>query len=332
MATDESNRYWSDPALRAKFFDVDDARPAATGASSTSTTSPACARRIPRSSRRRTGWRSRSCARGSSTGCASTTPTAWPTPRATCGGCADAGVEHVWVEKILDAGAGESLRDWPVDGTVGYEFLVDVAALFVDPAGEEPLTSLYASLTGETRPFSELAVRGQARAGVDDVPARGRPPAARAPRRRRRAAARRRCRSTAPTTAGASREDREVLERGRPARTCTTTSPSEWITRFQQTTPPVMAKGVEDTAFYRYVRLLALNDVGGDPGRFGITVEHFHAREPRARRALPAQPAHHPDARHEALGRRAGADRRAGGHGRRVGRRTCAAGSRSTRR
>jgi (1->4)-alpha-D-glucan 1-alpha-D-glucosylmutase len=38
-----------------------------------------------------------------------------------------------------------------------------------------------------------------------------------------------------------------------------------------------MAKGVEDTAFYRYLRLLALNDVGGDPGRFGISVDAFHA-------------------------------------------------------
>ena len=49
-----------------------------------------------------------------------------------------------------------------------------------------------------------------------------------------------------------------------------------FVTRFQQTTPPVMAKGVEDTAFYRYGRLLALNDVGGDPSRFGISVEQLH--------------------------------------------------------
>ena len=49
-----------------------------------------------------------------------------------------------------------------------------------------------------------------------------------------------------------------------------------FVTRFQQTTPAIMAKGVEDTAFYRYARLLALNDVGGDPGRFGITVDDFH--------------------------------------------------------
>ena len=73
-----------------------------------------------------------------------------------------------------------------------------------------------------------------------------------------------------------------------------------------------MAKGVEDTAFYRYVRLLALNDVGGDPARFGISVDEFHAANAERAAALPAQPARHPDARHQALGRRARADRRAG--------------------
>ena len=44
------------------------------------------------------------------------------------------GVAHVWVEKILEP--GEQLRDWPVEGTTGYEFANDVTALFVDPAGE----------------------------------------------------------------------------------------------------------------------------------------------------------------------------------------------------
>ena len=49
----------------------------------------------------------------------------------------DAGVEHVWVEKILDP--GERLRtSWPVEGTVGYEFLNDVAALFIDPCRRRP--------------------------------------------------------------------------------------------------------------------------------------------------------------------------------------------------
>ena len=51
----------------------------------------------------------------------------------------------------------------------------------------------------------------------------------------------------------------------------------EFVARFQQTSPPVTAKGVEDTAFYRHLRLLALNEVGGDPARFGLSVEAFHA-------------------------------------------------------
>ena len=46
--------------------------------------------------------------------------------------------------------------------------------------------------------------------------------------------------------------------------------------RFQQTSGAVMAKGIEDTAMYRDVRLLALNEVGGDPDRFGISVDEFH--------------------------------------------------------
>jgi (1->4)-alpha-D-glucan 1-alpha-D-glucosylmutase len=59
------------------------------------------------------------------------------------------------------------------------------------------------------------------------------------------------------------------------------------VTRFQQTTPPIMAKGVEDTAFYRYVRLLALNDVGGDPSRFSIDVATFHAGNLRRAERFP---------------------------------------------
>ena len=50
----------------------------------------------------------------------------------------------------------------------------------------------------------------------------------------------------------------------------------DFVVRFQQTTGPVMAKGMEDTAFYRYFRLAALNEVGGDPARFGLSVSEFH--------------------------------------------------------
>ncbi len=49
-----------------------------------------------------------------------------------------------------------------------------------------------------------------------------------------------------------------------------------WAVRFQQFSAPVAAKGVEDTAFYRYTRLASLNEVGGDPARFGVTVRAFH--------------------------------------------------------
>ncbi len=51
---------------------------------------------------------------------------------------------------------------------------------------------------------------------------------------------------------------------------------SEFVMRFQQFTGPAMAKGVEDTAFYCYNRLVSLNEVGGDPGRFGVSLEQFH--------------------------------------------------------
>jgi (1->4)-alpha-D-glucan 1-alpha-D-glucosylmutase len=50
----------------------------------------------------------------------------------------------------------------------------------------------------------------------------------------------------------------------------------EFAMKFQQYTGPVQAKGVEDTAFYRYNRLLSLNEVGGDPQRFGDPPEKFH--------------------------------------------------------
>jgi len=53
-------------------------------------------------------------------------------------------------------------------------------------------------------------------------------------------------------------------------------SEDEFVMRFQQVTAAVMAKGVEDTAFYNYFRLTSLNEVGGNPARFGVSVEDFH--------------------------------------------------------
>ena len=71
---------------------------------------------------------------------------------------------------------------------------------------------------------------------------------------------------------------------------------TELVMRFQQLTGPVMAKSVEDTAFYCFNRLVSLNEVGGDPGRFGISVDEFHAScgEAQARwpRAMLASSTH----------------------------------------
>jgi (1->4)-alpha-D-glucan 1-alpha-D-glucosylmutase len=188
---------------------------------------------------------------------------------------ADAGADHVWVEKILHP--GEPLRDWPVEGTVGYEFLNDVQALFVDPAGEQPLTDLWVELSGDVRSFAEVALEAQLEQAATTFQ--------REVQRLRRihdpgeleqALARLPVYRTYVKDGHYEPPDREALaEAGRPD--LYEGSPEEFVSRFQQTSPPVTAKGIEDTAFYRYLRLLALNDVGGDPGRFGISVGDFHA-------------------------------------------------------
>jgi (1->4)-alpha-D-glucan 1-alpha-D-glucosylmutase len=56
---------------------------------------------------------------------------------------------------------------------------------------------------------------------------------------------------------------------------------AHWVMKFQQLTGPVMAKGVEDTAFYRYNRLVSLNEVGDHPSQFGLSVEAFHKENSR---------------------------------------------------
>jgi (1->4)-alpha-D-glucan 1-alpha-D-glucosylmutase len=61
----------------------------------------------------------------------------------------------------------------------------------------------------------------------------------------------------------------------------------ELMARFQQTTGPVMAKGVEDTTFYRYNRLISLNEVGGDPGHFAGDIEGFHSQMVAMQREWP---------------------------------------------
>ena len=196
---------------------------------------------------------------------------------------AAAGASRVWVEKILHP--GEQLRDWPVSGTVGYEFLNDVQGLFIDPAGESCLTQLAFELTGEARAFEEVALEAQleqARGTFGRELQRLR--AIHDPGELEEALALLPVYRTYVRDGVFEEADRAALAAaGRPE--LFEGAPEEFVSRFQQTSPPVTAKGIEDTAFYRYVRLLALNDVGGDPGRWGITVDEFHAANlGRARR------------------------------------------------
>jgi (1->4)-alpha-D-glucan 1-alpha-D-glucosylmutase len=62
----------------------------------------------------------------------------------------------------------------------------------------------------------------------------------------------------------------------------------EFVVRFQQTCGPVMAKGVEDTAFYRWLRLTSLNEVGGDPAHLGVSPDEFHRWALREQATWPA--------------------------------------------
>src|SRR5881396_2670564 len=62
---------------------------------------------------------------------------------------------------------------------------------------------------------------------------------------------------------------------------------THFVLKFQQTTGPVMAKGLEDTVFYIYNRLTALNEVGGEPQQFGLSIEAFHKRNLDRQRNWP---------------------------------------------
>jgi (1->4)-alpha-D-glucan 1-alpha-D-glucosylmutase len=208
------------------------------------------------------------------------------------------GAAHVWVEKILSLDEPrERLPDWPVEGTVGYEFLNDATALFVDPAGEAALTELAAQITGETRPFGEIALAAQVELATTtfarevarlrtllDEPGIADAMAA-LPRYRTyvEPGADDDADDTGAGPAFVSDDDRAAIaaagmsERLQRVLTLQERGHDEFVTRFQQTSPPVTAKGIEDTAFYRDMRLTALNEVGGEPARFSLSVEAFHA-------------------------------------------------------
>jgi (1->4)-alpha-D-glucan 1-alpha-D-glucosylmutase len=295
MAADEENRFWADEGQRRRFFDIDDA----TGRHRRffDIDHLAAVRQEDEHVFETTHRLALQLVReGTVDGLRVDHPDGLADPAGYLRRLRDRGAEHVWVEKILDP--GERLREWPVDGTVGYEFLNDVAALFVDRAGEAAFTDLWAEVSGDQRTFGEVAF------GAKLEQVRG--PFAPEVERLRREAPREvggleRTLASLPVyrtyvepwsgrVANADREAIRAAALPDSLARVLTLEDRGWdafVTRFQQTTPAIMAKGVEDTAFYRYGRLLALNDVGGDPSRFGIGVAEFHAGNAERTRRFP---------------------------------------------
>jgi (1->4)-alpha-D-glucan 1-alpha-D-glucosylmutase len=210
----------------------------------------------------------------------------------------EAGIEHVWVEKILEP--GEQLRAWPVEGTTGYEFANDVTALFVNPDAEGAFTELYDDFTGGHEDYDAIAGAAKLeqaettfepevewlQARLTDVDDGFDLPRALASFPVYRT-------YVDPDAGEVDGLDRQAVAEARlPSRLAAILLLEErghdaFVLRFQQTTPPVMAKGVEDTAFYRYNRLLCLNEVGGSPARFDLEIAEFHAGNLERARRFP---------------------------------------------
>ena len=292
MAVDDANRYWADPQLRERFFDLDPATGEPRRFFDISDLA-GVRQEDPEVFDRTHELVLALVGEGLVDGLRIDHPDGLADPAGYLARLRERGVARVWVEKILES--HERLRDWPVSGTVGYEFLNDACALFVDPAGEARLTALWERVSGDRRSFEqvahdakleqvsttftpELERLGRELAGDGDADGLGRDELASA------LASLPIYRTYVQPAQGlvADADRRAVDEAGMPSELAgmlllDRQAPQQFITRFQQTTPPIMAKGVEDTAFYRYGRLLALNEVGGDPGRFSIEPDEFHA-------------------------------------------------------
>jgi (1->4)-alpha-D-glucan 1-alpha-D-glucosylmutase len=300
MVASDQNPYWRDPQRRLKFFDVEPAR----------------------------GWHRRFFTIDALTGVRVEDPEVFEEthrkilqlageglidglridhidgqadPAAYLERLRERGVELVWVEKILEG--GEQLRSWPIQGTTGYGFANDVTTLFIDERGEQELTDLYDELTGRRERFPEIA----AEAKLEQVRTAFQPEIKKLrslydhPDLETAVASLPVYRTyVQPYTRVVEQADRDALQNVpvelRRVLLLEEPGHEEFVVRFQQTTGAVMAKGVEDTAFYRYLRLVALNEVGGDPGRFSLSVDAFHhtnlARAARLPRQLLASDTH----------------------------------------
>ena len=199
----------------------------------------------------------------------------------------------VVVEKILEP--GEALPPtWPVAGTTGYDALCEVTGLLVDPSAEPAFTQMYRSLTGDRLSFDDHVEAGKRQVVATSLRAEVSRLARLCPRIEHAHDALTELvvafpvyRSYLPDGTEHLAAAVETARRRRPdlagaiaAVVSRLSDPGdELCVRFQQATGAAMAKGVEDTAFYRYSRFVTLNEVGGAPGRFGRPVEDFHAAQ-----------------------------------------------------
>lgn len=233
---------------------------------------------------------------------------------------------YVVVEKILQPGE-ELPDGWPVAGTSGYDQLVALDQLFVDAVAEPAMTAGYTAFVGDDASFEDVAhearlhvashelaaeterlttllaavcaarprhrdhprpalrdVLLEVLAGMDVYRTYVAPGESPAPVDRARVA-------SALAHARDRRPDLDPELLGLLGRVLLLDEPGETevelALRFQQLSAPVMAKGVEDTAFYRYHRLVSLNEVGGDPATFGGSVARFHQRCARVAAGWP---------------------------------------------
>jgi (1->4)-alpha-D-glucan 1-alpha-D-glucosylmutase len=206
------------------------------------------------------------------------------------------------VEKILEPGE-ELPRSWPVEGTTGYDALAEVDGVLVDPAGEAAFTALDTELTGVRTDWAKLVHDCKLDVATGMLGSELRRLAALAPDIPQAAdglAEVLACfpvyRSYLPSdglehleqAVGQATQRRPDLSPALQALSSRLRDPDgELALRFQQTSGAVMAKAVEDTAYYRWTRFVALNEVGGDPARFGLDVDAFHAAAARREQLTP---------------------------------------------
>jgi (1->4)-alpha-D-glucan 1-alpha-D-glucosylmutase len=225
------------------------------------------------------------------------------------------GGAYVIVEKILEVGE-QLPATWPVAGTTGYEFLNQAGQLFVDAGNEAAMHAVYTRFTGQHEDYADIVQQAKLQIMREDLAAEvERLTALLADvceqHRRQRDHTRRELRDALREIIAAFGVYRTYFRAGHRATaadaehvaaavaTATQRKPdldaellrfigdlitggypgareSSFAVRFAQVSAPVMAKGVEDTAFYRYQPLVSLNEVGGDPARFGGGAADFH--------------------------------------------------------